>query len=173
MAKKTSKKPAAKKPQPKAKRGKPAKPAAKKKPAAKPAAKRAAATVVAGPEQVTTGKGATPAQIGADLVALFNAGKADEPCRKWWANEIVSIEGIGMAFHGKKAVEEKNKGWYEQNEILGGSAEGPYVGATGFAVKFNIHVRERATGRETQMNEVGVYTVRDGKIICEEFMYGN
>jgi len=178
--KKASKKPAARNSKPTtAKRTTPAQKPAKK-PAKKPAAKaakkapkRSAAPAITGPEQVTTGKGPGPAEIGADLVALFNAGKADEPCRKWWANEVVSIEGMGMAFHGKKAAEEKNKGWYEQHELLGGTAEGPYVGATGFAVKFNVHARERATGREIQMNEVGVYTVRDGKIICEEFMYGS
>ncbi len=165
MAKKSAKKSSSK----------PSRKAAARKTAPKKAGKKPARKTIAapaGPEQVSTGKGATVREIASDLVAMFNSGKADAAGPKWWSNDITSIEGLGMAWHGRKSVDEKNSGWYQQNEILGGSAEGPFVGATGFAVKFKIHVRERATGKESHMEEVGVYTVRDGKVICEEFMYG-
>lgn len=168
-AKKTgTKAKASKKPAPAKKPAAKAKPAAKKPAAAKPSGKPAPA---AGVSQVSTGGGASPGEIGRNLVAMFNGGKGEEVEKKYWAPTITSIEGMGMAWHGLKAVREKNTQWGAQNEVLGGSAEGPYVGATGFAVKFRIHIRERSTGKEDLMEEVGVYTVRDGKIVTEEFMY--
>ena len=134
------------------------------------AAKPAHGTRTAAPRRVSTGRGPGPAQIGADLVALFNAGRGSEVEAKWWSPRIVSVEGMGLAWHGRKAVEEKNRGWMTSHTVLGASAEGPYVGAAGFAVKFRIQVRDNATGAESHAEEVGVYTVRDGQIVREEFM---
>ncbi|MFN0012113.1 MAG: SnoaL-like domain-containing protein [Phycisphaerales bacterium] len=121
------------------------------------------------PAKLTSGAGASPLQIGTDLVALFNAGKWDAPCKKWWSDKIESVEGDGQVWRGRKACEGKNAWWYSMFEPLGGRAEGPYAGATGFAVKFEAHVREKATGVETRMTEIGCYTVKGGKIVREEF----
>lgn len=147
------------------------KPAPKTRAKAKAKPKARAASLK--PAPVTSGKGPTPAEIGADLVALFNAGREADARHKWWHKNIESIEGQGvnMVWRGWDAVEGKNAWWDSQNEVLGASAEGPYVGATGFAVKFRMEIAERATGKRSLMTEIGVYTVRDGKIIREEFMY--
>lgn len=179
---KTAKKAAAKAPaKPAAKPGKRAKsakastsskPSKPSKPAkASKSAKSAGATEV-GQFRINTGGGASPAEIGADLVALFNAGKADEVDHKWWSDAIVSVEGDGQAWGGRQAVVGKNEWWYSQHEILGGSAEGPFVGGSGFAVRFRMHVRVKQSGQEIHMDEVGVYTVKNGRIVREEFMYG-
>lgn len=141
--------------------------------AKKPAKKSAGRKVPPGvPTSVKTGKGPGPREIGQSLVELFNRGQGDEVEKRWWSPKIESIEGIGLMWSGKKSVDAKNAEWMRANTILGGSAEGPFVGATGFSVKFTISVRENASGKETTMSEVGVYTVRDGKIVREEFMYG-
>lgn len=144
------------------------KPAAAK--SGKPSAARRGGTA---PRAVGTGRGASASEIGADLVALFNAGRGEEVERKWWDRDIVSVEGmgVGLAWHGRAAVDAKNADWMSKHTVLGGAAEGPFVGSTGFAVKFRIHVRENASGREIEMSEVGVYTVSGGKIVREEFMY--
>lgn len=156
-----------------------AKPARPAKAAKRPAARKSAApkpagldTLAPGVHQLNTGRGPGPAEVGRDLVALFNADRASEVEKKWWAPDITSIEGMGTAFVGRKALDAKNHDWFKENTVLGGSAEGPFVGATGFAVKFRIEVKNNATGARTAMDEVGVYTVRDGKIVREEFMYG-
>lgn len=170
MAKKTSKKPASK---PAAKKGgKPApktgKPALK---AAKPAKKSGGG---GGEYKVTTGSGPGPDKIGADLVALFNRAKFREIEEKWWAPGIESVEGHGTnkGWRGRAAVEGKNAWWTSMNTIRGASAEGPFLGASGFAVKFHMDIEEKGTLKRWIMDEVGVYTVQNGKIIREEFMYG-
>lgn len=150
------------------------------KPARRPAAKKPAPKArtaptragASGPQRITTGSGASPEQIGRSLVEMFNKGQFKQIETKWWSPAIVSVEGMGMAWNGRDAVLAKNAEWYQKNDILGAAAEGPYVGASGFSVKFRMDVRDRAAGKRTIMEEVGVYTVHDGKIIREEFMYG-
>lgn len=126
------------------------------------------------PKPITTGKGASPAEVGADVVAMFNLGHIHEIEDKWWSPKVTSVEGVGvsMAWEGRKAVEAKNKGWNERHTLRSARAEGPFVGATGFAIKFWMDVEEKESGRRTEMEEVGVYEVKNGKIVREEFMYG-
>lgn len=143
-------------------------------PAKKKAPKKAGKTPLPkGPQPVSTGRGATPSEIGVDLIALFNAGKADLVESRWWSPDVVSVEGVGvgLAWHGRGAADAKNREWMSKHTVLGASAEGPYVGSSGFAVKFHMHVRENQSGREQRFDEVGVFTVSEGKIIREEFMY--
>jgi hypothetical protein len=126
----------------------------------------------AGPKAVSSGRGASPADIGRDLVAMFNAQVPErEIWDKHFSQALVSIEGNGMAWSGLKAVAAKGAEWLAQHTIHGASAEGPFVGATGFAVKFRMDVEVKATGQRIQMDEIGVYTVKNGKVVQEEFMY--
>jgi hypothetical protein len=48
---------------------------------------------------------------------------------------------------------------------------GPWVGATGFAVKFALEASQKSTGNRIQMEEIAVYTVHNGKIVREEFHF--
>lgn len=146
-----------------------------KKSASKPAPKKSAAPKkpkAAAGKRVSTGSGANPEAIGKSLVEMFNKGQFSQIEAKWWSPAIESVEGFGMAWKGRAAVEAKNAGWMNQNTVRGASAEGPYVGASGFSVKFRMDVEEKATSKRTIMEEIGVYTVKNGKIIREEFMYG-
>jgi hypothetical protein len=123
---------------------------------------------------VKTGSGAGPGEIGRALVDMFNRGQWAEIEEKYWSPGIVSCEGEGVAMEwvGRAAVRQKGEQWYAENHVHGASAEGPYIGATGFAVRFRMDVENRGTGQRTLMEEVGVYTVKNGKIVREEFMYG-
>lgn len=126
------------------------------------------------PSMISTGRGPSPAEVGADLVAMFNRGKLQEIEAKYHADSLVSVEGVGvsMAWSGRKAVQAKNEGWLSTHRLHGASAEGPYVGATGFSVKFTMDVEDTTDSSRVMMEEVGVYTVQNGKIVREEFMYG-
>ena len=158
MAKKTARKSAKKAPT--------KKPAAAKKPKAKSGSP-------ASGSRVSTGSGPNPEAIGQSLVEMFNKGQFGQIEAKWWSPAIESIEGFGMAWKGRAAVESKNADWMSQNTVRGASAEGPYIGASGFSVKFRMDVEEKASAKRTIMEEIGVYTVKNGKIIREEFMYGS
>jgi hypothetical protein len=167
MAKKKSSKKAA------SKQGKKAAKKPAKQPARKPAAKKSGRT----PKdirKVGTGGGASAGDIGHDLVAMFNKGLFSEIEKKYWSPAIVSCVGggAGLEWVGRKAVARKGSEWHAENRIHGASAEGPFVGSTGFAVRFRMDVEQLASGSRTHFDEVGVYTIRNGKIVREEFMYG-
>lgn len=155
------------------KSAKPVKKSVKKpvKKAAKKVAKSAPKRDPLAPVPVNTGPGATPMDLGAKLVADFNSGKMH--LTDAWSKDIVSIEGLGtsMAWHGRKGVDAKNEWWMSDHIVHGARAEGPYVGATGFGVKFEMDVETKSTGKREKMVEIGVYTVKSGKIVQEEFMY--
>jgi hypothetical protein len=141
--------------------------------AGKPAA-RAAAPAPLGMFPVTTGAGATPSEIGAALVEHFNAMRPDsELWDRYFHERWESIEGFNahMGWRGRAAVEAKSKEWIGKHAVHAAKATGPFVGSTGFAVHFEMDVEEKATGKRMHMREVGVYTVQDGKVVREEFMY--
>jgi len=145
------------------------------KPARKPTTRKAAPKKRSStePVPVKTGRGPAPAEIGASLVRMFNDGKLKEIEDMFWSPAVVSVEGMGMemAWNGRKAVEGKNNWWMENHTIHSAAAKGPFVGASGFAVHFTMDVEDKSNGKRGTMTEVGVYTVKDGKIVREEFMY--
>lgn len=171
MAKKPTKKPA--KPSVKKAARKPAPKASKSKAAKPQASKSSASQLPPGARPAGTGKGPSPMDIGRELVALYNSGQASKFEKKYLAKNIVSCEGVGVGLEwvGLAAVQAKSAEWMKMHTVLGAAAEGPFVGSTGFAVKFLTHLKVNATGEESHMQEIGVYTVKDGQVVREEFMY--
>jgi hypothetical protein len=135
--------------------------------------KKAAPARAKGPMPVKTGKGPTPAEVAQTVIGLLRSGAAHDVERDWLAPGIVSVEGVGasMAWSGKKAVLDKYRGWEADHEIHDMRIEGPWVGATGFALKYWIDVSQKSTGQRHQMEEIAVYTVQNGKIVREEFHF--
>jgi hypothetical protein len=144
-----------------------------KKQAKKAAKKQKKAAKSLAPKAVKTGKGATPLEVAQAVFALAQAGALHEVEDKWLASGIESVEGVGasLAWKGKKAVLAKYRGWEADHQIHESKVEGPWVGATGFALKYAIDATQTSTGQRMQMEEIAVYTVKDGKIVREEFHF--
>ncbi|MBL0927434.1 MAG: nuclear transport factor 2 family protein [Phycisphaerales bacterium] len=126
------------------------------------------------PKPVKIGKGAKPGEIAQAVVAHVRAMKPDaELWKQHWSKKCESIEGAGveMVWKGLKSIDAKCRAWMDAHEIHSATADGPYVGATGFAVKYTMDVTEKASGKRHSMSEVAVYTVEKGKVVREEFMY--
>ena len=153
---------------------KPAKAAKKAAKPAKKAAKPRKAPPKLGPSPVKTGSGATPMELAQQLVSMMREGRMHEAEETLLAPSIESVEGVGasMAWQGKKAVFGKYRAWEADHEIHDFQIGGPWVGATGFAVRYNIDVTQKSTGQRNQMEEIAVYTVKNGKIVREEFHFG-
>lgn len=116
--------------------------------------------------------------IANDLVALCRQGKFDESGEKYWADDVVSIEaggppGMDPVSRGKDAVRGKGEWWANAHEIHSADAEGPYVNGDQFIVRFKLDTTFKETGQRSQMDEMALYTVRDGKIVEERFFYGS
>lgn len=134
-------------------------------------AKKAAAS--AGPKPVGTGSGPSPLEVATQVTDLLRAGKIAEVEEHWLAKGVESVEGLGasMAWSGKPAVLAKYRAWEADHEIHEMQLEGPWVGATGFVLRYRIDVGQKSTGQRSQMEEMAVYTVKNGKIVREEFHF--
>lgn len=116
-------------------------------------------------------------ELGRELVRRCNAGEEEALWAEHYADDIESVEGSGSeempaVQKGMDALKAKSAWWYDNHEVHEARAEGPYVGARPdqFAVRFVIDVTPKG-GERMQMDEVALYTVRDGKVVREEFLY--
>lgn len=112
--------------------------------------------------------------IAADLVALCQAGDFATPGEKYWADDVISLEAMpgDMArVQGKDAVRGKGEWWAANHEVHATKVTGPYINGDQFAVGFKMEVTPKATGERISMDEVALYTVKDGKIVEERFFY--
>lgn len=126
-----------------------------------------------GPVPVKTGKGPAPAEVAARVVELLRAGNAAEVENAWLAPNIESVEGLGasLAWNGKRSVLDKYRAWEADHDVHEMQVEGPWVGATGFVLKYRVDATQKSNGQRMQMEEMAVYTVKNGKIAREEFHF--
>jgi ketosteroid isomerase-like protein len=121
----------------------------------------------------------TTEEIGRKLVALCQAGKHLDALDSLYARDAESIEAMSMPempakIQGVDAIRKKGEWWFANHEIHGGSSKGPFPNGDRFAVIFDMDVTPKIgpmAGQRMQMEEVALYTVRDGKIVKEEFFY--
>jgi ketosteroid isomerase-like protein len=109
-----------------------------------------------------------------DLVAICRTGDFHTPGEKYWADNVRSIEAQGDSplTEGKAAAQAKGQWWTDNHEVHGTEVEGPYVNGDQFVVRFKMDVTFKPSGQRTQMDEMAVHTVADGKIVEERFFYG-
>ena len=115
-------------------------------------------------------------EIGKDIVALCQQGKNIEAIEKHYSPDIVSVEAFGMpgmdqTQKGIEAIKGKNKWWSENHEVHGGEVRGPFPHGERFALLFKYDVTPKHTGQRMTMEEVGLFTVENGKVTKEEFFY--
>ena len=112
------------------------------------------------------------------------AQKVVELCRKqaWrdaidllYADDIVSMEAHSMGegspeTRGIEGVRKKADWWTNTMKVHEFKVSGPFVGHDRFVVQFDADVTDKDSKKRFQVSEVGVYTVKDGKIVREEFL---
>lgn len=117
-------------------------------------------------------------EIGQKLVSLCKEGKGMEAIETLYGDGIVSIEaqdmeGMPARMEGIEAVKGKSQWWYDNHEVHAMTVTGPFCGhrQDQFVVEFEIDVTNKPSGQRMQMREVGIYTVADGKVAQEEFLF--
>ena len=113
-------------------------------------------------------------EIAAAFTDMCRKGEFDEAGKRFWSDDIVSrepMEGDMAMLKGRAAVEKKGEWWYANHEIHKVDVGGPYVHGDQFVVRFTMDVTPKG-GQRATMDEVGLYTVKDGKIVEESFFFG-
>ena len=110
-------------------------------------------------------------QLAKDFTAAVIADDKDA-YQAFWADSIVSLEpaeGETARVEGREALLAKHAWWDANAEMHGVTTEGPYLFGDQFALRFTMDVTMH--GERSQMAEIGLYTVKDGKIAEERFFY--
>ena len=115
-------------------------------------------------------------EVGKKLVDYCKRNEVSKAVQELYSESIESEEAMGtpeMPSHmsGIDAIKKKNKQWEDTMEVLKAEVNGPFPMGDRFAVHFNYDAKEKKTGKQMKMEEVALYTVKDGKIIKEEFFY--
>jgi len=115
-------------------------------------------------------------EIGEKLVALCQQGKNQEAIDALYSPNIVSVEAMAMpnmsqTQTGIDAIKAKNAWWADNHEVHGGEVKGPYPNGNQFIVHFTFDVTPKHTGKRMTMEEMGLFTIENGKIAKEEFFY--
>ena len=118
-------------------------------------------------------------EIGQRLVELCRQGKNLEAVDALYAPDVVSIETHGSPemparMEGIDAIRGKNRWWLDNHEIHSTQVNGPWPHGDRFIVTMKYDVTSKVgpyAGKRMQIEEAGLYTLRDGKVVKEEFFY--
>jgi ketosteroid isomerase-like protein len=115
--------------------------------------------------------------IAKQYVGMCKEGKFTEVLDALFAANAVSVEAFAPPGAGSResvgleAIHAKGKWWGENHIIHDVRITGPYPNGNRFAVRFELDVTNKPSGKRMQMDEIGLFTVEDGKITREEFFY--
>ena len=114
-------------------------------------------------------------EVATKLVEYCRNGKWLNAIDDLYSKDIVSVEarameGMPAEMRGIDQVRGKTEWWDKSMEVHSAKATGPFVACDTFVVQFDVDVTDKATKKRMQMSEVGIYTVKDGKVAREEFL---
>lgn len=114
-------------------------------------------------------------EIADQLVALCKAGKFEDALALY-APDAVSVEagappGRPRETVGIAGIRAKGEWWVANHEVHSMQVAGPWPHDDRFIVGFRIDVTMKAANHRFTMEEMALYTVKDGKIVREEFFY--
>ena len=117
-------------------------------------------------------------KIANELVAFGNKNDEIAGLNALYAADAVSIEagdmGMGRESNGVEAIIAKHNAWNSMVEMHSSKIIGPFFhGDNQFGLIFELDSTNRQTGERSDMREIGIYTVADGKIVREEFYYSS
>ncbi len=113
-------------------------------------------------------------EVAKRFTDLCRAGQFEAAGKQFWSDNVVSLEpmtGDMARRQGREAVEDKGKWWAENNQVHSAHVEGPFVHGDQFTLRFEMEVTPKGKTR-TKMTEIGLYTVKNDKIVEERFFFG-
>ncbi|MDT0556498.1 nuclear transport factor 2 family protein [Patiriisocius hiemis] len=117
----------------------------------------------------------TTQEIANNLVAWCNSGNEARCYQELYSPNIVSIEPEGASENpvarGMEEVAKKGEWWEENFEVHSTKASAPIVADNWFSIRHEMDTTHKPSGQRSQMSEISVYEVKDGKIVREQFFY--
>jgi len=114
-------------------------------------------------------------EVANKVVELTRKQAWKEAIDTLYSKDIVSVEARAMESgspesRGIDAVRAKTDWWVNNMQVHSAKVSGPFVAHDRFVVQYDMDVTDKNSKKRMQLSEVGVYTVKDGKIVREEFL---
>src|SRR5206468_6793096 len=114
-------------------------------------------------------------QVAQKVVELTRKQAWKEAIDTLYDKDIVSVEartmdGSSPETRGIEGVRGKTDWWLQNMQVHSATVSGPFVAHDRFVVQYDIDVTDKNSKNRMQLSEVGVYTVKNGKIVREEFL---
>jgi hypothetical protein len=114
--------------------------------------------------------------IGTKYVALCREGKQEEVLAELFSPDALSVEasappGMDRTVKGLEGIRGKSAWWVSNHTVHKAELFGPYPHDDRFAVRFVYDITNKPSNKRFTMDEVGLFTVANGKIVKEEFFY--
>ena len=114
-------------------------------------------------------------EVANKVVELTRKQAWKEAIDTLYSKDIVSVEARAMESgspesRGIDAVRAKTDWWMQNMQVHSFKASGPFVAHDRFVVQYDADVTDESSKKRMQLSEVGVYTVKDEKIVREEFL---
>ncbi|HST30142.1 MAG TPA: nuclear transport factor 2 family protein [Chthoniobacterales bacterium] len=109
-------------------------------------------------------------EIAEKVVELVRKQEWYEALDTLYDDNVVSVEATAPETQGKEGVRGKIDWWVGAMQVHSFDACAPFVGRDRFVVQYDAEVTEKKTQERRKISEVGVYTVKNGKIVREEFL---
>jgi hypothetical protein len=117
-------------------------------------------------------------EVGKKIVELCKQGKMLEAIETLYDPNIISFEPFSPTgqtrMEGLAAVKGKNDWWVKNHEVHKCEVTGPWPHCDRFIAIFDMEVTAKTgpmQGKRFPMVEAALYTVKNGKIVHEEFFY--
>jgi hypothetical protein len=112
----------------------------------------------------------TTEEVAKKVVELVRKQACYDALDTLYDQDIVSVEATAPESRGKEAVRGKIDWWVDAMEVHSFKASKPFVAHDRFVVQYDADVTEKESKQRRQISEVGVYIVKNGKIVREEFL---
>jgi len=118
----------------------------------------------------------TAQEIAKRYVALCKEGKFEQCLDELFAKDAVSVEAVAppggeRAATGLEELRAKSRWWADNHTVHKAEVWGPYPHDERFAVRFLFDITNKPNNQRMTLDEVGLFTVSNGKITREEFFY--
>ena len=117
----------------------------------------------------------TTEEVAKKVVELVRKQAWYEALETLYDKDIISVEamardGRSPETRGSEGVRGKIDWWVNSMEVHSFKVGEPFVAHDRFVVQYHVDVTDKESKNRFQMSEVGVYTVKNGKIVREEFL---
>jgi SnoaL-like domain len=117
----------------------------------------------------------TTEEVAKKVVELVRKQAWHEALDTAYDDNVVSVEAYSAGggpteTRGKEGVRGKIDWWVNAMQVHSFTASEPFVGHDRFVVQYDADVTDKKSKERRKLSEVGVYTVKNGKIMREEFL---